>query len=113
VVLLDAYCINPEFVYGQYFLTAQQYQARYVHSIEGTDQDWHPFFNATWPLDDREGALLQDYAPDYLLADPPHAWLIDRKLRALGANAVPELNRDGYVLYRLSPPPNNPPAPAP
>jgi hypothetical protein len=100
-VVLDAYCINPEFIYGQYYLTARGYQDHYVHSIDGVDEDWHPFFNATWPLEDRERTFLQEYSVNYLLADPLHAALIDRKLRALNIRATLESSHNGYVLYSL------------
>lgn len=103
--LVDAYCVNPDHVYGQYYLGARRYQLEYVHSIDGSDFDWHPFFNDTWPIEDRERRFLQDYSVTYLLADPAHADLIARKLALLQPGAVREYSRDGYVLYRLQPHP--------
>lgn len=100
-VLLDAYCVNPAHIYGQYYLTAQPYQDRFVHSTEGRDEDWHPFFNDTWPLEGREATFLRDYSVDYLLTDPDHDALISRKLQALHLAVTPEMSRDGYTLYRV------------
>jgi hypothetical protein len=99
--LVDAYCVNPEHIYGQYFLGARRYQLDYVYSIEGSHADWHPFFNDTWPLEARERRFLNDYHVTYLLADPSHLDLISRKLDALHVVAAREYSRDGYVLYRL------------
>ena len=103
--LVDAYCVNPDHVYGQYYLGARRYQLEYVHSIDGSDFDWHPFFNDTWPIEDRERRFLQDYSVAYLLADPAHADLIARKLALLQPGAAREYSRDGYVLYHLQPHP--------
>ena len=98
--LLDAYCVNPKETYGHYFLSAGTYLARYRQFREGTEP-WHPFFNETWPPDDRERTMLQTFRVEYLLADPEHADLIQRKLDALGATGAVELRADGFVLYRF------------
>ena len=102
VVLLDAYCVNPESIYGHFFLNARAYQDRFVHSIDGQDGDWHPFFNAVWPPEEGERAFIAEYHVRYLLADPARAELIDRKLTELKIAAHVEMRRDGYVLYRLN-----------
>jgi hypothetical protein len=102
-VVVDAYCVNPEHVYGQYYLSARGYQDRYVYSVEGSGGDWHPFFNETWPMEERERTFLKEYSVNYLLADPGHADLIARKLQALPVRATIESSLDGYVLYRVSP----------
>jgi len=100
--MLDAFCVNPEHIYGEYFLGARRYQIEYVHSVEGpAHTDWHPFFNDTWPIEDRERRLLGDYGVTYVFADPAHADLIKRKLDSLQVGAFREYSRDGYVLYRL------------
>jgi hypothetical protein len=102
VVLLDAYCVNPEAIYGHFFLSARGYQANFVHSIDGQDADWHPFFNAVWPPEEGERTFIATYRVRYLLADPARAELIDRKLLELHIGANVEMRRDGYVLYRLN-----------
>jgi hypothetical protein len=102
VVLVDAYCINPEFIYGHHFLPAARYLDVYVDSAGGRAPE-HPFFNASPSLSAAERQLLADYDVSYVLADPDHADAIDGKLRETGINAIVEINRDGYVLYRLRP----------
>jgi hypothetical protein len=102
VVLLDAYCVNPESIYGHFFLSAIAYQDKFVHSIDGQDADWHPFFNSVWPPEERERTFIAEYRVRYLLADPARAELIDRKLLDLHIGANVEMRRDGYVLYRLN-----------
>jgi hypothetical protein len=101
VVLLDAYCINPERIYGHFFLSARRYHEECVHDVEGHEEDWHPFFNSTWPAENCERTLLRDYRVGYLLADPEHQTLIERKLLALNTDATTVMRRDGYVLYRI------------
>ena len=98
--LLDAYCVNPKEAYGHFFLSAEAYLAHYRQVREGTEP-WHPFFNESWPPDDRERTMLKTFGVQYLLADPDHAGLIQRKLDALGAVGTVELRADGYVLYRF------------
>jgi hypothetical protein len=100
-VVVNAYCVNPEVIYGQYYLTAQRYQNDYVYTIDGVDADWHPFFNTMWPVEDRERSFFQTYSVDYLLADPTHASLIARKLAALNVPAALEWSGEGYMLYKL------------
>jgi hypothetical protein len=98
--LLDAYCVNPQEIYGHYYLSAEPYLARY-RLVRDDGESWHPFFNATWPVDPRERTLLKDYGVQYLLADPEHAELIQTKLDALGAHATVELRMNGYVLHHF------------
>lgn len=101
-MLLDAYCINPTAIYGHFFLGARSYLLHETHSMEGQEDDWHPFFNATWPVEDSERTVLSRYGVQYLLADPAHSALILRKLNALGTPASVEMQKQGYVLYHLT-----------
>ena len=101
VALIDAYCINPEFIYGHYFLTAARYHEEYVDSAE-TERPVHPFFNSQSELSDAERSLLIEYRVSYVLADPEHAEQIDRKLREAKIGAILEMNREGYHLYSIS-----------
>ena len=108
VVLMDAYCINPEFLYGDFFLPAARYHAEYVRRTDGQDPE-HPFFNARPSLTDAEDRLLMEYRVSYLLADPEHADQIALKLKEATAGATLELDQEGYRLYRIS---GRDPAPA-
>jgi hypothetical protein len=102
VVLVDAYCVNPETIYGYYFLSGERYLSDYAREKSaGEERPWHPFFNDTWPSDPSEGRIIRDFHVDYLLADPPHADLIDRKLRTLSPPAEVVARIDGFVLYRI------------
>ena len=102
VVLVDAYCVNPEKVYGYYFLSAERYLFDYARESPGAGETpWHPFFNDTWPIESSETRLIGDLHVDYLLADPPHAALIHRKLRTLSPPAEVVDRVDGFVLYRI------------
>ena len=101
VVLLDAYCINPEHIYGHYFLSARRYHDLYVRT-DPQGPAWHPFFNQTWPVDDAEGRFLADYGARYILAGPEHAAVIDGKLRALGIGATAAMLDGGFVLYTVT-----------
>lgn len=100
VVLIDAYCINPEFIYGHYFLTAARYHEEYVDSAQG-QPPVHPFFNSSPSLTDAEHKLLIEYRVSYVLADPEHAEQIDHKLREAGIGAIVDMTLDGYRLYRI------------
>jgi hypothetical protein len=102
VVLIDAYCVNPAAVYGHFFLSARRYMAAYVHSIDGRDDDWHPFFNDVWPPEAREAEMLREYRVGYLLAGPEYAGAIERKLQTLRIAAGVIAAREGYVLYALN-----------
>jgi hypothetical protein len=53
-------------------------------------------------LDHSERQLLAEYPISYLLADPQYAGLIDQKLHAAGVDVTMAMNRDGYVLYRIT-----------
>jgi hypothetical protein len=101
VVLVDAYCMNPEFIYGHYFLTAARYHEEYVDSAQ-TERPVHPFFNSNPALSDAERRLLIEYRVSYVLADPEHAEQIDRKLRETRIGAILEMNLEGYRLYSIS-----------
>jgi len=98
--LLDAYCVNPADIYGHYFLSAGPYLAHY-RQVGADGHAWHPFFNSTWPVDERERSMLKDYEVRYLLADPEHAEMIQRKLDALQVAATVEFRGGGYVLYHF------------
>jgi hypothetical protein len=99
--LLDAYCVNPVKVYGHYFLSGERYLLDYTHRMPNGESDWHPFFNEDWPAEPRESKIISDLRIDYLLADPAHADLMDRKLRALQAPVEVAQRVDGFVLYRI------------
>jgi hypothetical protein len=99
-VLLDAYCINPESIYGHYFQPAARYLAEYVRQSDGQPPQ-HPFFNADASLTDAERRLLKEYRVSYLLADPEHAEQTALKLRDAASGATLEMDRDGYRLYRI------------
>ena len=101
VVLLDAYCINPESVSGHYFQPAARYLAEYVDREDGQPPR-HPFFSASTSLTAGEDRLLTEYHVSYLLADPEHAEQIGRKLGETTARATLEMEQDGYRLYRIS-----------
>lgn len=120
VVLVNAYCINPERIYGHAFLPAARYHAAYVHAASAGDfvavihhedepaggrtegdNPQHPFFNSTSSLSDLEKRFLGDYHVSYVLADPEHAEQIDRKLREAGVGATLEMSLEGYHLYRI------------
>jgi len=102
VVLLDAYCVNPEAIYGYYFLSGERYLSDYTRQgAAGDERSWHPFFNDTWPSDPSEVTIIRDLHVDYLLADPPHAGLIDRKLSTLSPPAEVVERVEGFVLYRI------------
>ena len=101
VVLIDAYCINPESIYGHYFQPSARYFAEFVREENGQPPQ-HPFFNASPSLTDSEGRLLTEYHVSYVLADPEHAEQIGRKLGETKARATLEMEQDGYRLYRIS-----------
>jgi hypothetical protein len=98
---MDAYCINPEFIYGDYFRPAARYHAEYVTRTNGQVSE-HPFFNARPSLTEVEARLLTDYHVSYLLADPEHADGIALKLKTAAVGATLEMDLDGYRLYRIS-----------
>ena len=98
---MDAYCINPEFLYGDFFLPAARYHADYVRRTDGHAPE-HPFFNARPSLTDVEDRLLTEYHVSYLLADPEHAGQIALKLNEATVGATLEMDQDGYRLYRIS-----------
>jgi hypothetical protein len=101
VVLIDAYCINPESIYGHYFQPAARYLAEYVRQGEGQAPQ-HPFFNASPSLTDAERGLLKEYRVSYLLAGPEYADQTALKLREAAPGATLEMDRDGYRLYKIS-----------
>lgn len=101
VVLIDAYCINLEEIYGHYFRPGARYLSEYVTRQDGQAPE-HPFFNANPSLSDAEANLLRDYGVSYVLADPEFAEHIDRKLRQAAVGATLEMDRNGYRLYRIS-----------
>lgn len=99
-VLLNAYCINPEQVYGHFFLSARRYHDVYVEDArEGSA--WHPLFNSASAPADRERSFLEEYRPDYVLADPDRRDAIGNKLRAFGLQASMTVLDAGYVVYKL------------
>jgi hypothetical protein len=100
VVLIDAYCINPDSIYGHYFQPAARYHAEYVTAGAG-DVPIHPFFNAITSLTRAEARLLEEYRVSYLLADPIYADAIAGKLREIAGEASLEFDVDGYQLYRI------------
>ena len=69
VVLIDAYCINPEHIYGHYFQPAARYHADYVMP-QGNGDGAHPFFNFSGSLTEGERRLLKEYGVSYVLTDP-------------------------------------------
>jgi len=101
VVLMDAYCINPEAIYGHYFQPAAGYLAEYVPLGDGQAPQ-HPFFNANPSLTDAERRLLKEYRVSYLLADPESADRTALKLKAAAVGATLEMDQEGYRLYRIS-----------
>jgi hypothetical protein len=103
VVLLDAYCVNPEDIYGHYFEPAAAYFRDYVREADGPAPR-HPFFDDSTSLTDAERRLLDEYRVSYVLADPEHADHIAAKLDAAGVGAQLEFERDGYRLFRLNAP---------
>ena len=100
VVLLDAYCINPASIYGHYFQPAASYFERYV-TDDGADMPRHPFYNDDPAIADTERALLGEYGVSYILADPPYAEAIARKLRMATVDAALVIDKRGYRLYRI------------
>lgn len=101
VVLMDAYCVNPEFIYGSFFLPAARYHAEYVTGTDGQARE-HPFFNPRPSLTDAEDRFLTEYRVSYLLADPEHAEQIALKLKEATRGATLEMDQDGYRLYRIT-----------
>jgi len=99
-VFLDAYCINPERMYGHFFLSARHYLDVYVQA-EDDGPDWHPWFNATWPYREAERDVLSAAGVDAILAPPEHASLIGRKLQAMTVPSPGQRLPDGYMLYAL------------
>jgi hypothetical protein len=100
VVLMDAYCINPESIYGDYFRPATRYHTEYVRVTDGQAPE-HPFFNTHSSLSDLENRLLREYRVSYLLADPEHADLIGRKLEHATIGVSIETEIHGYRLYKI------------
>ena len=100
VVLMDAYCINPESIYGDYFRPATRYHAEYVRVTDGQAPE-HPFFNTHSSLTDLENRLLREYRVSYVLADPEHADLIGRKLENATTGVSLETEILGYRLYKI------------
>jgi hypothetical protein len=98
--LLDAYCINPKEAYGHFFLSAGPYLSRY-RQIRDEGEAWHPFFNSSSPVDERERTLLKAYGVHYLLADPEHAAQIQQKLDTLAVPTTVEFRDSGFVLYHF------------
>jgi hypothetical protein len=103
VVLLDAYCMNPEDIYGHYFEPAAAYFRDYVREKDGPAPR-HPFFDDSSSLSDAERRLLDEYHVSYVLAGPEHADQIAAKLEAAEVGAELEFDRDGYRLFRLTAP---------
>ncbi|HEY5616605.1 MAG TPA: hypothetical protein VIK60_01595 [Vicinamibacterales bacterium] len=100
VVLIDAYCINPEAIYGHYFQPAARYHTEYV-TLGDSGVPEHPFYNASTLLSNAEERLLREYRVSYLLTDPAYAEQTAAKLRELGTEATLEMDLDGYRLYRI------------
>jgi len=100
VVLIDAYCINPDSIYGHYYQPAARYHTEYVTAGAG-DVPIHPFFNATTSLTSAEARLLEEYRVSYVLADPVYANTIAGKLHEIAAGASLQFDVDGYQLYRI------------
>ena len=103
VILLDAYCVNPEDIYGHYFEPAAAYFRDYVREQDGPAPR-HPFFDGSASLSDAERRLLDEYRVSYVLAGPDHADQIAAKLEAADVGAELEFERDGYRLFRLTAP---------
>ena len=101
VVLMDAYCVNPEFIYGAFFLSARRYQDEYVRRIDGQPPE-HPFFNSRTSLTADEDRFLTEYHVSYLLADPEHAEPIALKLKEATVGTTLEMDQDGYRLYKVN-----------
>jgi hypothetical protein len=101
VALVDAYCINPQSIYGHYFQPAARYHAEYVKH-GANDVSEHPFFNASSSLSDAEERLLREYRVSYVITDPAYADQTAAKLRQLGHRATFEADLSGYRLYRIS-----------
>jgi hypothetical protein len=101
VVLIDAYCVNPESIYGHYFQPAASYFREYVRSDNGAEPE-HPIFNLNAELSGAEHALLSDYAGAYVLVGPEHRDAASRKLQETGATLKMDL--DGYRLFSLGAP---------
>jgi len=101
VVFIDAYCINPEYIYGLFFQTATPYLAEYVNR-NGADAAEHPFFNADPSLRVEEARLLREYRVSYILTDPQYAQETIAKIAQARPNATLVMDRDGYRLYRIS-----------
>ncbi len=99
VVLIDAYCINPEHIYGHYFQPAARYHADYVMP-QGNGDGAHPFFNFSGSLTEGERRLLKEYGVSYVLTDPVYTEQIAAKLRDL-PTATLEMDLSGYRLYRI------------
>jgi len=99
-VFLDAYCINPERIYGHFFLSARHYFDAYVQA-EADSPAWHPWFNTTWPYREAEREVLRAAGVDAILAAPEHASLIGRKLQAMIVPSPGQPLPDGYMLYAL------------
>ena len=100
VVLMDAYCINPESIDGDYFRPAARYHAEYVRATDGQDPE-HPFFNTRPALTDLEDRFLREYRVSYVLADPSHAQQIARKLENASVGVSLEIEVHGYRLYKV------------
>jgi hypothetical protein len=103
VILLDAYCVNPEDIYGHYFEPAAAYFRDYVREKDGPAPR-HPFFDDSASLSDAERRLLDEYRVSYVLAGPDHADRIAAKLEAADVGAELEFERNGYRLFRLTAP---------
>jgi hypothetical protein len=100
VVFLNAYCVNPEYVYGLFFQTAAPYLTDFVRRDSGGSVQ-HPFFNTNPQPWAEEAELLQRYRVSYILAAPGHLGTIEAKIAQASPGAELVLERDGYRLYRV------------
>jgi hypothetical protein len=100
VVFINAYCINPEYVYGVFFQTATPYLTDFVRR-DSDKVAIHPFFNSEPSLSEKETELVRRYRVGYVLADPAHVSVIDGKIRQAWPTAAVIFDRDGYRLYRM------------
>lgn len=101
VVVVDAYCINPESIYGDYFRPAAPYLADYV-TLEDGQAPEHPFFNGGLSLTNGEDRLLREYGVSFVFAGPEHAEQIGLKLGSSTLGSTLEFELDGYRLYRIN-----------
>jgi hypothetical protein len=96
--LVDAYCVNPERIYGHYFLAAAGYVDSLVRANPSGDVV-HPIFNRDEGLAPTERRFLDGYDTVYVLAGPPYRDTIAWKLQSLGRPSEQIFEEQGYRLY--------------